>query len=343
MTKNKKLNGSDIYLGYFAGVVLALLTSGWLADVFVSQLVNIVALENAHAWRVNIAAGLFFGVSFANPVSILISKTPVRRSLIFLTAGFIFGAIAQSTVFTPIAGTGMSNFLRLLTVGSVVPLSMFAKQVNILLQARGINPKDAIARQVVALTRWPDRLLFILLMSASFAVFWRFTETTEQVLIALGSVLTVLTVTIALRRPINDDDDQDVQADFQAWLDLEPEEPGTTSLSENAMIEVRRLLRTMLPGAILFGGMTRLAVDVLVRLHPDLQANLNDPERLWQTLGIIAASGLGLVFFGILISLGFSLMLLQLIGRVRNWTNVHLRENCFYLLRTLYFRPMKRT
>lgn len=343
MKTDKTINRNDIYLGYFAGVVLALLTSGWLADVFVTQLVKVVALEDANVWRVNIAAGLFFGVSFANPAGILISKTPVKRSLKFLSAGFIFGVVAQSIFFTPIAGAGMSNFLRLLTVGSVVPLSMLANQANNLLRAHGIEPKDAIAERVLAFMQWPDRVLFILLMGVSFAVFWRFTVTTEQVLVALGSVLTVMTVAIALRRPTNDDDDQDVRPDFQAWLDLEPEEPGAISLSENAMKEVRRLVGSMLPGAVLFGGMTRLAVDVLVRVYPNLQANLNDPDRLWQTLGIVAASGLGLVFFGILISLGFSLMLLQLIGRVRNWTNVHLRENCFYLLRTLYFRPMKRT
>lgn len=342
MTTEKKINGSDIYLGYFAGVFLALLASSWLADVFVTQLTKLIPLENASMWRVNISSGLFFGISFANPFGILISKTPVKRSLKFLLAGFVFGIVMQVLFFTPLVGHGMSNFVRLLVVGSVVPFAIVYRQINGYFAARGVDLKLAFAKRVLAFTAWPDRLIFILLMSGSFGLFWHLTETTEQVLIALATVLTILTGAIALRRPEDDEMDEEIHPDFQEWLDMEPEEFPTVSLTESAWHEAMRVLRTMLPGAILFGGMIRLSVLILVRVYPNLQVNLQDPMQLWQTIGIVAASGLGLVLLGMLLSLGFSLMLLQLIGRVRNWTNTHLRENCFHLLRTLYFRPIKR-
>lgn len=342
MKTEKTVNGNDIYLGYFAGVFLALMTSPWLADVFVSQLNRFLPLENAQIWRVNTAAALFFGISFANPVGILISKTPVKRALWFLLVGSIFGIVIQMTIISPLVGDGLSNFVRLLVVGSVVPFAILYRQVNGFFIARGFDLKGALAKRVLAFTEWPDRLIFILLMSGSFSVFWHLAETTEQVLIALASVLTILTGAIALRRTKDDEMDDEIHPDFQEWLDMEPEEPHSANLTELAWEEARRVLRTMLPGAILFGGMIRLSVIILIQIYPDLQIDMQNPVQLWQTVGIVAASGLGLVLLGMLLSLGFSLMLLQLIGRVRNWTNTHLRENCFHLLRMLYFRPMKR-
>lgn len=347
MTTGKNIKSSDQYLAYVASVMLALLTSAWLARLLVGQLVrfmpNLTDLA-AQSLQVNIAAGLFFGISFANPVGLIIARYSGKIALALLLGGFCFGVVAQNLVFTPLAGDGLSNFVRLMAAATAVPLAMFVKQVSGFLAGRDIVVADKLASAVLRVARWPDRFLFILLMTISFLIFWRYTASTQQVLIALAGVLTVLTGVVATRKTQADETDGEHGADFQEWLDLQPEEEiVTTNLATDAIGEVKKLARTLLPGAILFGGMTRLAVNVLMSIYPNLQANLSDPSQMLKSLGIVAASGLGVVFFGMLVSLGFSLMLLQMIGRVRNWTRVHLRENCYHLLRTLYFRPMKRT
>lgn len=342
MTTNDDINVSDRYLSYIAGVLLALVSSAWLADGLVMQIARVIPFEPDPALQVNIAAGLFFGISFSNPIGSLIAKTPWKRSMYLLVGGFLFGLAAQPLLITPIAGASLSNFLHLLLAAAMVPLAICTKRVNVLLVKRGIQVSETLARYGLTVARLPDRVLFILLMSASFAAFWRFAATTQQVLITLTTVLTLLTAVIAMRK-FEDKPKQEICPDFQTWLDLEPEEPVSISLVEQAMAEIRKLVRTMLPGAILFGGLIRLVVDALTRLFPDLADNLQEPGAMWQTLGMVAASGLGLVLLGIVLALGFSLMLLQIIGRLRNWTDIRLRENCYRLMRMLYFRPMKRS
>lgn len=337
-------NASDRYIIYFAGVVLALLSSSWIAQVFVAQLARVLPAAPGVNVQIDIAAGLFFGISFANPIGTIVHKTPIRRSLAFLVLGFAFGYFAQHLYFTPLAGTGMSTFLHLLLVTLVLPIAASIRHLGLLLEAEGIDPKSTLAEAVLKIAQWPDRLLFIILMTLSFTAFWRFSNTMTDVLIALGVVLTILTGLIAAQKWEMDAPEEEFSPDFQAWLDLEPEDPEVSNhdVTGRALAEGKKLARTILPGAILFGGMTRLAVDLLIWLYPNLHASLGNPEEKWQTLGVLAASGLGLVLLGMVVSLGFSFMLLQLIARIGNWSDTHLRENCYQLLRTLYFRPMRR-
>ncbi|MGJ8583268.1 MAG: hypothetical protein ACSHXD_04175 [Marinosulfonomonas sp.] len=337
-------NKSDGYFIYFAGVILALLSSSWIAQIFVAQLARVFPMAPGANLQIDIAAGLFFAISFANPFGTLIHKTPIKRSLAFMVLGFAFGYFAQHLYFTPLAGAGLSTFLHLLLVTLVLPVVAGIRHIGLLLEAEGIEPKTALAEGVLMIAQLPDRLLFIILMALSFAAFWRFTDTTAEVLMALGVVLTVLTVLIAARKWETEAPEEEFSPDFQAWLDMEPEDPEITNndITGWALAETKKLARTILPGAILFGGMTRLAVDLLIWLYPNLHTSLENPEEKLQTLGILAASGLGLVLLGMVVSLGFSFMLLQLIGRIGNWSDTHLRENCYQLLRTLYFRPMRR-
>lgn len=341
--KTSSHNSSDRLFVYFAGVILALLSSPWIAQFAFEQLSRMIPLPTTTNLQTNVSSALFFGISFANPFGTAVYRLPIKRSLAWLCIGLVFGYVSQHYYFTPLAGEDLSTFLHLLLVAVVPTLVMGYEKLELALDAQGIDLKVGIAERVFAFTQWPDRVLFILLMGFSFAIFWRLTNSTQDILIALATVLTVLTIGIAARKWEIEEAEDDFSPDFQAWLDLEPEEQPSLDVVASAKTELLRLARTILPGAILFGGMTRLAVELLPWFYPNLRASLNNPDEMWQTLGIIAASGLGLVFFGIIASLGFSLVLLQLIARLGNWSQMHLRESCYQLLRTLYFRPMRRS
>lgn len=338
-----EIQRTDPFAGYFASVALALVLSGWIAGFLVDQFSALTAIQLSPDWRVNIAAGLFLGIAFSNIVGVFAAKGPWARAGIRFVIGFSTGVATQLVIFTPFAGHGMSNFLFLLLAGGVVPLVLLFSHFQNHLDRRGITPGKSFIEFALVVLNWPLRIQFVVLMGVAFGLFWKFTSDINQVLIVIFCVLVSLTASVALREVEDEAEDENFEETEQRlWLELElePEETVYVSDKAQALAKLRNLFVNLVPGALLFGGMTRLSVDFLMFVYPNIQANLNEPLAMLQTVGIVAVSGLAAVFFGMMAALGFGLGVLQLVGFVKKWSHWHLRENCVHLIRLMYFRPM---
>ncbi len=332
---------NDPLAGYFASVVFGLLASSMLADFMVDTLVRFFPNIDVTAWRVNLAAGYFIGIAFANPVGAYLTGSGRRRSAIRMVIGFIGGVAIQKFILSPVAGTGMSHFMLLLVAGIAVPGILMVGWLRQFLDKRGILPADQLATGVLRILSWPDRLLFVLLMGTSFTLFWRLSATPSQVMMILAAVLIMLTFWVTMRQVPELLDIDPEEAERRAWLDLEPE--PNASLVSVAKARINNMARTLLPGAILFGGVMRLAVEFLLIVYPSLNIDFADPIAAAKSIAIVAASGLAVVFFGMMAALGFGLFIIQMIGRKKGWSQGRLRENYVHMIRAMYFRPMDRT
>ncbi len=338
-----EIQRTDPFVGYFASVALALIASGWLARSFIDLFLAVSSLELSTEWRVNMAAGLFLGITFSNIVGSLIAKANFRRSAIRFAIGFAIGVLTQFVVFTPFAGHGMSNFLFLLLAGIMVPIVLMVDRVRVFLDSNDIVPAEKLAKLVIRVLSWSTRLLFVLMMGISFFLFWVYATNIGQVLTVLAGVLLMLTISVSLREVEEDDEDEDPEeAERRIWLALEPEEVVYVGIVEQSKGMLRKLLLNLLPAAVLFGGMIQLAIEFLTVVYPNIQANFGDPLSMLQTAGVVAASGLAVIFFGMMTALGICLAVLRIVGYVKNWSDGHMRENYIYLVRLMYFRPMKR-
>ncbi len=342
MNAARQNHTQDPFTGYFASVAVALIASVWLAGALVEQVSNLLSAPLGGTWRINIGAGLFLGTAFANPVGALIAKAHLRRSLGRFGIGFVVGFAVQWAIFTPYAGAGMSNYLFLLLAGLAVPTAILTDKMRRFLRARDINLGDRLIGAALGILNLPERLLFITLMGASFALFWRYAQTPTQLVLALGAVLVVVTTATALRANADDFGEDPEDAEHRAWLDLVPEDDLDHGPGAQLLERLKHLLGGLLPGAVLFGGMTRLAVEYLIAVYPNLHASLSGPQASVQTVAIVAATGLAAVFFGMMAALGVALSVLRLIGRARQWSPAHLRESSVRLIRVMYFRPMTR-
>ncbi|MBV1902263.1 MAG: hypothetical protein KUG58_01350 [Marinosulfonomonas sp.] len=341
MTKPQDTKTQDTYTGFIASVVLALIGSGWLADGIVAPLSGFLSEASLALWRGNLATGLFFAISIADPVGMLINKTSPRRILVRFAGGFFFGTAAFLLILAPLAGAGMSTFLQLILLVLYIPFRALAHKVSATLADHAIDPAKMLASAVLGFARWPDRFLFIMFMSISFVAFWAYTPSLQVTLIVLAIWLTLVTALIATRS-YNEDEPNKAEADFKAWLALDGEESKTEKPIARAMDELGKIIRIVIPGAVLFGGMTCFAVQTLMALSPDIAANLADPDAMAGAIGIIAVSILGIVFASMLTGLLFGLILLQITAKIFHWSGYHHRENCFHLLRTMRFRPLVR-
>lgn len=338
--KSAKQKYQDPFVGYFASVALALLGSGWMAGLIVAPISAHMSEQITQGLTVSIAAGLFLAVAFSNLIGTIIRRASLRAAFIRFVLGFVLGWFIQVSVFTPMAGHGMSNFLFLLVAGAAVPVVYLAQHLRVFLNSHGFAAGDTFLQMVLRAFGLSDRAIFVSLMAVSSILFWLFAKNTNELLLGLAAVLAILVTSVSLRKgKVNFEDDPE-EAEFQAWLDLEPEEePGPT---DQAISRFKHVVQVLLPGAVMFGGMIRLAVEFLLYVFPDIHANFAAPMQTAQTIGIIAASGLAVIFFGMLTALGFGLASLQILGRIRNWTPAHLRDKCFYLVRLMYFRPIRR-
>ena len=186
-----------------------------------------------------------------------------------------------------------------------------------------------------------DRLLFVGMMVLSFLMFWAVSANVVQVTVVIATILVGLVTYVARREVDCDYEDDPEDAEYLAWLALDPEIP-VEDTKQDALDRVKRITFTLLPGAILFGGMTRLAQKFLGQIYPNLRMDMSQPLEALQNMGIVAVSGLAAVFFGMMAALGLCILILRLVGAVRNWSAAHLRENYVYLTRLMYFRPASR-
>ncbi len=338
-----EIQRTDPFVGYFASVALALVASGWMAGMIVDLFSAASSLSLSVEWRVNIGAGLFLGITFSNIVGATIARSHFRRAGIRFAIGFVLGVVTQFAIFTPFAGHGMSNFLFLLLAGSMVPVVLMVDQIRVFLDKNDIVPAESLANMVIRVLSWPTRFLFVLMMGITFALFWAYASNIGQVLTVLAGVLLMLTLSVSLREVEEEDENENPEElERRIWLALVPEDVVYVGVVDQAAGMLRNLLLNLMPAAVLFGGMIRLAIEFLRVVYPNIQANFSDPLSLMQTAGVVAVSGLAVVFFGMMTALGICLMVLRIIGYVKNWSYGHRRENYVHLIRLMYFRPMKR-
>lgn len=342
MNPAKKCQSRDPFLGYFMSVAVALLASGWLAGLISGPVAELSDYFSPKSWRANIAAGLFVGIVCANPVGTILARGSAVRSALRLVLGLGIGLAAQVVVIAPFAGDGMSHFLFLMLAVLAAPALLCARRILDVLGRRKIVPKDALADVALRLLRLPDRIMFIILMSASFTVLWRFSLDPGGVLIVLGAALAVITGWVAFAVRKTPDAPDAAQQSMNAWLDLDPEQAVDPSLSEVAAATVKRLARIVLPGAVFLGGVTYLSAVAVLHLNPGMTIASGDPFAALSTLGAVAASGLGLILFGMLALLAFSLSLLFFIGRVRSWSASQFRRHGKILVSMMHFRSSRK-
>ena len=329
------------FAGYFASVVLALFVSNGLGAQAVTLLSGFFRVGDPEAWQGGITAGLFFGLSLANPVGTIQARGSGLRAVGRFMAGVLAGAGLHAGVLLPLAGDeGLAGYLLLLLALVLGPLALLAGLLRAAMARRGISLSRGVANATLRVLNLPDRLLFILLMGTSFTIFWQFANDMGRLLLGIGLVLAAMTASVAIR--IARDEARRREGAFHEWLELEPLDPAEETPQVRALKGLRALALSFLPGAVLFGAMTRVAVEILLTIRPGIPAGMNDPAEALRTVGIVAASGLGLVFFGMLAALGFCLGLLMVLGRLRGWPQRFRRESALRLIRLMYFRPMKR-
>jgi len=333
----------DPIVGYFASVVVAFLASGWIAGLIFELVAENSNYFSPEGWRANIAAGLFMGIVFANPVGVVIARTSIVGSVLRLIIGIGVGMAAQVAIIAPFAGDGMSPFLFLMLAVLALPVLLFTRKVLKLLFGRDIEPTEVIMGMSSWVLNLPDRIMFIVLMSASFTVFWRHSIDAYDLMIGLAVSLALFTgwVGFGLRQAPETPDSSHLALNL--WLDLDPEETSEQAAAEKAAIKLKRLVRIILPGAVLLGGVTRLSADVMLRLYPSISLDSADPVAALRTLVTVAAGGLGLIFFGMLALLAFSLSLLFFIGRVRSWSARQYRQHSKILVSMMHFRSGRNT
>ncbi len=333
--KPAKKNYQDPFVGYFASVAIALFVSGWLAELLIGQFSGLLPVTAIEGLTINIAAGLFLAIAFSNLIGTAIRRGSLRNSAIRFVLGFCSGMIIQDTVFTPVAGHGMSNFLFLLVAGAAVPVVFAARWLG----ASMGGHSESWANKTLKVLSASDRVIFVTLMMVSSLLFWMCTNNTNQLLAGLAAVLGILVLSVSLNKGAGEADDPE-EAELLAWLALEPEDD--LGAGDQMIQRFKYVVQSLLPGAVLFGGMIRLGVDFMVAFFPNIHASFYAPMETAQTLGIIAASGLAVIFFGMLGALGFGLASLQLVGRISKWSPERLHKKSFSLIRLMYLRPLRK-
>jgi hypothetical protein len=243
--------------------------------------------------------------------------------------GFALGFIIQVSLVTPFAGGGMSRFVFLFIATLFVPIFCSLNQLRSYLARHDTDLKTEIADFALWLMWFPDRLIVITLMLAGFLGLWLFSPDIHTTILIMAVILAFTTLSVVF-----------VQVELpDPWEELLPEDEPLTAL---AMARAYQLLVTLMPGALLLGAAMHVAVLILLTLFPDFPAQMSAPAEAARMLGILAATGLGLVFFGMLAALGFGLGVLLVIGRLARWTQVTVRDRCLRLIKVMCFKPIDR-
>ncbi len=323
---------SDPLSGYFSSVMLALLMSHTLASFAVDFAATRFYLPSIDLWRYNIASGLFLGLVLADPVGAVITRIALRNVVIKFALGFALGVIIQMTLVTPFAGGGLSRFVFLFIATLLVPVIYSLNRLHAFLAERGTDLSSEIAYYALRVMNLPDRGLIILIMTASFAGFWLFSPDPETTILCILAVLAMTTVYVICVHVEEED----------PWEGLLPEDEEDVPITQIAAERLAYLTATIVPGAFLFGATMHVALLVLQTLFPDVGAKLMGPLATVQTVGAVAATALGIVFFGMLSALGFGLAFVLLVGRIGNWSQSAVRDRCLRLIKVLCFRPIDR-
>ncbi|MEE9388437.1 MAG: hypothetical protein V3U96_07490 [Paracoccaceae bacterium] len=327
------------YIGYFATIVLALISSGWIAGFLVDQFAALVSLAAPAVWKINLAAGLFLGLAAANPVGVLLERRKGRLPLARFVLGFGIGLAVQVLVLTPYVGNAMSNFMLILLASLAVPYNIFAKWARLKIPVMDDVPLGRVGHRLAKILHSSDRVIFIVLMSCSFAGFWIYTNTGAQVLVVLGVVLTSLVIYVA-RKEVDEEYYEDlVEVNHQVWLEMDPEVVESDPVRD-AYLRIKRIAFGLLPGAVLFAGVTKLSVYFLTLVYPNISLDMADPETALQGFGILLASGVATLLFGLIAALGTCILVLRVVGAFKRWPASHMRDVYLQIVSLMYFRPI---
>jgi len=332
MNSKNDITERDPFAGFFASVVLALLASNTVAGLVVALVFKHIPFLTPEMWKTHIAAGLFVGIVLTDPVGTLIQNRPWARALTKFGLGFCIGVLLQILIVMPLAGGGMSKFVFLILAVLLLPIMFCYESYKEYMRARGLILSEVVARHSLHVMSLPKRLLIVIIMAISFGLFWVYGTDIASSLAAMGLVLVATTLTVAFGNPVQEQEDP--------WIFL-GDDPEEMSWEHLAMERFREISLSMLPGAVLLGGVTRMSVDVLLQVYPNIAGAISNPDAQLQTFGIVAVSGLGVILFGMMAVLGFGLGTLILIGRVGKWNRNYLRERCLRLVKVLFFRPIR--
>lgn len=331
MKTNQPSSPPDPFAGFFGSLLLAFLASNMLASMTAELAFQHLALATSDIWKANLSAGFFVGFVLADPVGMLILKSPLKRAATKFVVGFLIGILMQVMVVMPLAGDGLSRYLLLIFAALLLPVLYCIDKLRIYLEARQIIIGDILARHGLRIMSWSDRGLIVTIMVFSFAVLWFFGSELRHVLIALAVILASTTIYVAFARPEEPIEDQ--------WFYLGYESADQAPLQIQAITRLKQIARNLMPGAVLLGGITRIAAEVLLQVFPNMSVGVGGLVQLVNTLAMLVASGLGLVLFGMLCALGFGLGVITLLGKIGNWPGYRMKECNLRLIRVMCFRP----
>jgi len=341
MNADHQTRTDDAFAGYFASVILALIISSRLAGVLVEQIAAFSDNSLSASWHANMTAGLFLGIVAANPFNALSSGSAIWWVCLKLGAGFVMGLLIQIWVFTPFTGDGMSNYLFLLLASLGIPAMMLKGWVHSFMMRRGLVPEMPTSKLVSGFLNWSDRSVFVFLMGLSYAGFIVYAAAAAQVVGVLIFLLGAMVITIARREPTFEVAEDLVEADLKIWLELDPEKP-TIDIRRDVTAKLIDILSKLLPGAIVFGAMMYLAVQLVGTTYPDAVIASTDPFQSVRTLAMMAASGVAALLVGVMGILGICLAVLRVTAWVQNWSPADRREKYIDMIRLMYFRPISR-
>lgn len=334
-----KQDDQQVYLGYFATILVALIASTVvgraLAPILAAMGGDGLDMQGLAA---TLSTGLFFAICVANPVGYVIRRHPLRFLPLRAVLGFAAGIAIHITVIEPYVGVGLTRITLLLIASAGVPAMVLRDGVDAYLRTHGSSLPDQGAALILRVARWPDRYLFVILTTASLGLFAQIAATVHLAAIGVGAALVVLTVVVALRSA---GEGGTAKGGLEEWLRLIPEPVAAKSdpLTE-AADEARRMFNAIAPGAVFFGGLIWLAVKVMPLLRPalGLDAGAMTVETGWQ----IALIGLGLIALGLLVAVGLGIVLLHVIGHYARWTRARLREASLWMLKSVALRNIGR-
>lgn len=339
MTREQE--NQQVYLGYIASIMFALLTATYLSGVIAPPIERVTSLAD----RASLTAGLFFAACFANPVGLFFRGSALVSFGIGLPLGFVFGLGLDALVIRPFVGEMMSRYVMIFVASAGVPLMMARDAIDARLEKEGTDLAETCARLCLHVLHWPDRFLFVSVMVLVFAMFMAMAETVQLTLAGLGLILSVMTALVAMRSSRDASDTRSEARGFEEWLALlpDPEEEPENRLMQELKEELARFCYSFAPGAAFFGGLMWLATFLVGEIHPIVLQHVGAGLPGFKVTALVAFTGLAIVFFGALVSVALGIGLLHVIGHYARWPQARIRTASYRILRALSFRPMTRS
>lgn len=333
----------QIYLGYFATILPALMVAVTVASWIAPLMAAPVADADGNALYQLLSAGFFLALCVANPVGYVIRPRRLAFLPMRLVAGFGLGAALHVLLIAPFVGEGLARIVMILIAALGVPVMIARDRLGGWLASRGAGSAVDISDLVLRIARWPDRFLFVLVMAVSFSLFARFATELTQTLTGLGGAVLAMTAIVAFRSAAEAGTGP-VDGKHDDWLHLVPEdEPVLSDKHAEAWTELRQVALSLGPGAVAFGGMTWLAVQLMPFVRSELlTAGSSGAEILLRDGWQVAVIGLGLVVAGSAVLAAVGIGLLQVIGHYARWTPERRRFSTLAMLRSMAFRPLSR-